>query len=75
MRWLALPVLLALAACGQKGNLYLPDANVQTVPVSTPATITPVTSSPADASAAQASPPAAATVEQESDRDKPARRN
>jgi predicted small lipoprotein YifL len=35
MRRLALPVLLALAACGQKGNLYLPDEGVQTVPVST----------------------------------------
>jgi predicted small lipoprotein YifL len=68
MRWLALPILLALAACGQKGNLYLPDANVQTVPVSTPAIITPVTPTPTDTLPA-------ASAEQESDRDKPARRN
>ena len=66
MRWLALPVLLALAACGQKGNLYLPDDNVETVPVSTtPATVTPV----------QPAPQAAAPATQDPDRDKPARRN
>lgn len=34
MRRLALPLLLALAACGQKGNLYLPDDGVEVVPVS-----------------------------------------
>jgi predicted small lipoprotein YifL len=36
LRWFALPLLLALAACGQKGNLYLPDEGVTSVPVSTP---------------------------------------
>jgi predicted small lipoprotein YifL len=45
MRALALPVLLALAACGQKGNLYLPDeaeavpgTPAETAPAAEPAT-------------------------------------
>lgn len=63
MRWLALPVLLTLAACGQKGNLYLPDEGVQTVPVSTGATgatieVVPATPAPAAGDPATADPEA-----------------
>ena len=45
MRALALATLLALAACGQKGNLYLPDEGIDPV--------TSVRTIPADAAATE----------------------
>jgi predicted small lipoprotein YifL len=69
MRWLSLPLLLALAACGQKGNLYLPDDNVETVPVSTGPAAAPGAAAPA------ATAPDAASPEQDPGDDKPAPRN
>ena len=68
MRALVLLSLLALAACGQKGNLYLPDEDPEAVP----ATIGPViTTSPATTPATPAppAPPAAPAAGSDDDRD------
>ena len=75
MRRIALPVLLALAACGQKGNLYLPDEGVQTVPVSTGATGATIEVVPATPAPAAGSPAADDSEADDSEAGTPARRN
>jgi predicted small lipoprotein YifL len=55
----ALLACLLLAACGQKGSLYLPD---EARPVAVPATTTP---SPAPAATGDAGAAAAATADEE----------
>jgi predicted small lipoprotein YifL len=71
MRRLApLLLLLGLAACGQKGSLYLPDEGIETVPVSTGPAATAAPAPPAETPAGVASPAAP-----DPDRDKPTRRN
>jgi predicted small lipoprotein YifL len=56
MRRITLLALLALAACGQKGNLYLPDKGVQSVPVSTAPTADAAAADETDNTAETAAP-------------------
>ena len=65
MRALVLLSLLALAACGQKGNLYLPDEGAEPVE----ATITSVLTPPAPEPAAAPAPAPATDPDDDPDDD------